>query len=146
MGIIYGIDKLPKRNEKYELIQNDIVENTDVCIIGSGAAGAVLAKELAEVGKSVILLERGGYYEGKDMNQRETDGEVARVSLSNSASFLWENIADFQRKHRGAYIAIHNGKLIAVEESFSIACEAIKSQNIELEEVLLWHIPVARIA
>jgi choline dehydrogenase-like flavoprotein len=26
-----------------------------------------------EAGKSVILLERGGYYEGKDMNQLETD-------------------------------------------------------------------------
>jgi choline dehydrogenase-like flavoprotein len=74
MGIIYGIDNLPKRNEKYELIQNDIVEeNIDVCIIGSGASGAVIAKELVQAGKSVILLEKGGYYEGKDMNQRETD-------------------------------------------------------------------------
>ena len=54
-------------------IQNDIVEDTDVCIIGSDAAGAVLAKELVQAGKSVVLLERGGYYEGKDMNQRETD-------------------------------------------------------------------------
>ena len=73
MGIIYGIDNLPKRNEEYELIQNDIVEDIDVCIIGAGAAGAVLAKELVQAGKSVVLLERGGYYEGKDMNQRETD-------------------------------------------------------------------------
>jgi len=73
MGIIYGIDKLPKRNEAYQLIQNDILESVDVCIIGSGAAGAVLAKELIETGKSVILLERGRYYEGKDMNQREPD-------------------------------------------------------------------------
>jgi choline dehydrogenase-like flavoprotein len=73
MGIIYGIDILPKRNEEYQLIKNDIVEDVDVCIIGSGAAGAVLAKELVQAGKSIVLLERGGYYEGKDMNQRETD-------------------------------------------------------------------------
>ena len=36
-------------------------------------AGAALAKELVESGKSVVLLERGGYYEGKDMNQRDVD-------------------------------------------------------------------------
>lgn len=73
MGIISGIENLPQRNEKYQVIKNDIVESADVCIIGSGAAGAVLAKELVESGKSVVLLERGGYYEGRDMNQRDAD-------------------------------------------------------------------------
>ncbi len=73
MGIIYGTEKLTDRNEKYEVIESDIVKRADVCIIGSGAAGAVLAKELAETGRSVILIEKGGYYEGKDMNQRELD-------------------------------------------------------------------------
>jgi choline dehydrogenase-like flavoprotein len=75
MGIIYGIEDLSQRNEKYEIINQDIIENdnVDVCIIGSGAAGAVLAKELAEAGKKVVLLERGGYHEGRDMNQRDAD-------------------------------------------------------------------------
>ena len=73
MGIIYGINKLPKREYEYKLIHKDVKENVDVCIIGSGAAGAVLASELVNSGKNVILLERGGYYEGKDMNQREID-------------------------------------------------------------------------
>src|SRR6476469_79719 len=73
MGIVYGLDALTDRHEKYEVIKNDIVENVDVCVIGSGAAGAVLAKELVEAGKSVVLIEKGGYYEGKDMNQREVD-------------------------------------------------------------------------
>jgi choline dehydrogenase-like flavoprotein len=73
MGIVYGIDDLTDRHEKYEVIKNDIVENVDICIIGSGAAGAVLAKELVESGKKVVLIERGGYHEGKDMNQREVD-------------------------------------------------------------------------
>lgn len=73
MGIIYGIESFSARNEKYDTIKNDVVENADVCIIGSGAAGAVLAKELAESGKKVVLLEKGGYYEGKDMNQRDAD-------------------------------------------------------------------------
>jgi choline dehydrogenase-like flavoprotein len=73
MGIIYGIEQLTDRQEKYTIIKGDVVESTDVCIVGSGAAGAVLAKELVESGRSVILIERGGYYEGKDMNQREVD-------------------------------------------------------------------------
>lgn len=73
MGVIYGIERLVQRNEKYEVVSNDIVQTADICIIGSGAAGAVLAKELVETGKRVILLERGGYYEGKDMNQRDAD-------------------------------------------------------------------------
>ena len=35
MGIIYGTIKLPPRNERYEIIENDIVKTADVCIIGS---------------------------------------------------------------------------------------------------------------
>ena len=73
MGIVYGLDNLSDRHEKYEPVKNDVVENVDVCIIGSGAAGAVLAKELVEAGRKVVLIEKGGYHEGKDMNQREFD-------------------------------------------------------------------------
>ena len=37
MGIIYGIEELGQRNEKYEVIKKDVVETADVCIIGFGA-------------------------------------------------------------------------------------------------------------
>src|SRR5207244_10946210 len=63
-----------KRKEKYSLISHDILENNvDVCIIGSGAAGAIIAEKLASQGRSVVLLEKGGYYDSEDMNQREVD-------------------------------------------------------------------------
>ena len=41
-------------------ISTEIKESADVCVIGSGAGGAVVAKELAERGHSVVLVEEGG--------------------------------------------------------------------------------------
>ena len=73
VGTIFGLENIEKRKEKYSLITHDIVENADVCIVGSGAAGAILAEKLSNKGKSVVLLERGGYYDAEDMNQRELD-------------------------------------------------------------------------
>ncbi len=52
-------------------INKDQELETEVCIIGSGAGGGVLAKELAESGISVILLEEGAYNQPKDFNFRE---------------------------------------------------------------------------
>lgn len=73
MNAIYGVYRLPPRKETYLRIGEDVIENCDVCVIGSGAAGAVIAKKLSESGRSVVLLERGGYFEGEDMNQRDED-------------------------------------------------------------------------
>ncbi len=72
-NFIQGIENYEKRAEKYKIITRDVVCHVDVCIIGSGAAGAILGTKLAEDGKSVVLLEKGGYYDGESMNQREAD-------------------------------------------------------------------------
>lgn len=70
---IYGTEVFEKRKERYSVINSDQVCNVDVCVIGSGAAGAILAGKLAQDGKSVVVLERGPYYDGESMNQREAD-------------------------------------------------------------------------
>lgn len=73
MNSVYGIENYGKRAESYQVVTSDVVRDVDVCVVGSGAAGAVLANKLAKAGKSVVMLERGGYYDGESMNQREAD-------------------------------------------------------------------------
>ena len=97
---VYGAEAFEKRAEKYKVITSDIVRNVDVCIVGSGAAGAVIATKLAEAGKSVVLLERGGYHDGESMNQREAD----------MVPLLWKNAgANFTANLR---IAIAQGSCL----------------------------------
>ena len=52
----------PRPQEKIE---------ADVCVIGSGAGGSVVAAELAAAGMDVVVLEKGGYYSKLDFDQRE---------------------------------------------------------------------------
>lgn len=51
----------------------DMTEFADVCIIGSGAGGAVLAKELSEQGLDVVVLEEGAFFRTADFNGHTLD-------------------------------------------------------------------------
>ncbi len=46
----------------------------DVCVVGSGAGGGVIAGTLAEAGKRVCVVEMGGYFNEADFNGLEAWG------------------------------------------------------------------------
>lgn len=52
-------------------LDSDLDLRAEICVIGTGAGGSVVAKELAEAGRDVIVLEQGGYHTKDDFSQRE---------------------------------------------------------------------------
>jgi len=54
--------KPPSRNLSYDAI-----------VIGSGAGGSVVAARLAQAGRRVAIVEKGGYYDRHDFNQSERE-------------------------------------------------------------------------
>ncbi len=51
--------------------EGDTTLEADVCIVGSGAGGSVMAGRLSERGLKVVVLEAGGYFDEPDFNQLE---------------------------------------------------------------------------
>jgi choline dehydrogenase-like flavoprotein len=60
------IEKLAERG-------GDLVTRAEVCVIGSGAGGAVAAAELAAGGRDVVVLEQGEHWTSRDFTQREDE-------------------------------------------------------------------------
>jgi choline dehydrogenase-like flavoprotein len=51
----------------------DEITDADVVIIGSGAAGSILAEQLADQGRRVLILEKGLYVHPDDFSEDEVD-------------------------------------------------------------------------
>lgn len=66
-----GPKPTPKRIHPVTIDRDDVTLEADVCVIGSGAGGGVMAGELARRGMRVVVLEAGGYFNESDFNQLE---------------------------------------------------------------------------
>ena len=53
-------------------VSGDTEVSADVCVVGSGAGGAVLAEQLVAKGLRVVMLEEGGYHTRAEFNMRES--------------------------------------------------------------------------
>ena len=88
----------------------EVTIDADLCVVGSGAGGGVIAGELAAAGKQVCVLEMGGYFNESDFNQLElpayqrmylnggpfptTDGQItiqAGSTLGGGTVINWTN-------------------------------------------------------
>lgn len=54
-------------------LRGDTRVRADVCVVGSGAGGAVAAARLAEAGHDVVLLEEGAFWRPEQFTERESE-------------------------------------------------------------------------
>jgi choline dehydrogenase-like flavoprotein len=80
------------RDRVHAQLGGDLAVEADVVVIGTGAGGAVVGRELAEAGLAVVLLEEGAYFERADftgrplaMQQRLYRRGGSTVALGNTA-------------------------------------------------------------
>lgn len=67
-------DQAPKTLTTVEVSGESATLTADVCVIGSGAGGGVIAAECAKAGKEVLVLEMGGYRSESDFSNLELLG------------------------------------------------------------------------
>ncbi|HEV2074718.1 MAG TPA: GMC family oxidoreductase N-terminal domain-containing protein, partial [Thermoleophilaceae bacterium] len=67
-------EEAPKTIALAEVEGEEAALSVDACVVGSGAGGAVVAARLAQAGRSVLVLEMGGYRNEQDFKQLELPG------------------------------------------------------------------------
>ena len=95
--------------------------SVDVVVVGSGAGGAVVARELARDGRSVIVVEEGGYFAPAHyaaMTPSNTFRRMAREASLGAAVGLGETplIAVLSGKCVGGSSALTGGVCFRVPE------------------------------
>jgi choline dehydrogenase-like flavoprotein len=100
IGCVYEFEKpvaeikpryMRERSHAASELEEDIALSCDVVVIGTGAGGAVVARELAEAGVAVVLLEEGHYFERSDFNGRAFSMQ-RKLYRSGGATFSIGNV------------------------------------------------------
>ena len=72
--------------------------DVDVVIVGSGAGGAVVARELARDGRSVLTLEEGGYYTPEEYGKLSPSQSLRRLAREAGLNHVYVgNVSDAGR-------------------------------------------------
>ncbi len=79
LGCVYETHSRPEQKPAYMRDRvhastgGDLAVECDVVVIGTGAGGAVIGRELAEAGLAVVFVEEGRYFERSDFTGRGFD-------------------------------------------------------------------------
>jgi choline dehydrogenase-like flavoprotein len=119
----------------------DSVIETDVCVIGSGAAGAVIAYVLGkEQGREVLIVEKGSYLSPESFTNRELD-MVSRLYLEGGLQLTLDfGMHILQGSCVGGSTLVNNAicfRLDEVPEGDHIL-DNWKSRGANLDPVALW--------
>jgi choline dehydrogenase-like flavoprotein len=125
----------------------------DVCVIGSGAGGGVIAAELAAAGKKAIVLEAGPGPQAPDYDQRELPGihglyldrgmttsadlgiaVLAGATLGGGTAVNWQTCLELPANVRAEWVELSGCSHFA-EESFRRSFEAVsRGLNVGTDE------------
>ena len=76
----------------------DMVLDAEVCIVGAGAAGVALARDLMHAGRDICLLESGGMdyeedtqslFDGENIGMEYYDLDHARLRFFGGTTNIW---------------------------------------------------------
>ncbi len=76
LGCVYDLEKVKAEvkpvylRDRVHAIDGDLAVECDVVVIGTGAGGAVVGRELAEAGLAVVFVEEGKYFDRTDFTGR----------------------------------------------------------------------------
>ena len=91
---------------------------TDVCVVGSGVAGAIVAQELLAAGRGVVMLEAGGRAAGRALGLRLLEYAIRDYRIPRMR--LWHRGATYRRSDftgrgfpmKGRALAVRGGSTL----------------------------------
>ena len=98
LGCVYELEKFNSeakpaymRDRVHSDLDGDLAVECDVVVIGTGAGGAVVGRELSEAGFAVVFVEEGRYFDRSDFTGRAFDMH-RKLYRRNGSTFSIGNV------------------------------------------------------
>lgn len=92
--------------EDFGTVNEPVSYETDICIVGAGAAGITLAREFKANGLNVILLESGGV---------DHENEIQRLAEGDSCGYPYYPLVDSRLRFFGGTTSIWGGRVAQLD-------------------------------